>query len=668
MTAIGELIHAALGTSTLIDGFTCIPTVPASLAVQVTPGSICLLDVVDSSSYGSLTADSMPLMKMGYSRTTSSITITPPSTSGYAQNYLIEVAFSETSDTPVLLPYYNPDDPAAPLQGTGNSGVEQDTRRSQLAILNLKSGTAAPAGTQVTPTVDAGYVPMFVVTVAQGQTTITSTDITVHPTAPFIAPKLPDVPAAIQAQAGNYAVDAGTANAVSVTLPLYTSVHAGMPLRIKKGVTANTTSVTLAVNGVSPVSVVWADGTALAGGDWPANAIGEVVYTGTVWQLIGVAGPTIFSRVPPEAGPVVTDAALVHYGVDTGTANAITASSVSPTVVGTVTTGMQFEIAKGATANTGGVTASISGQAGAVVWADGSALVAGDWPASTPALLMFDGTDFKVLSMMGPSVFARGASFQPTATLNFYVRPDGNDANDGLSNSSGHAFLTIQGAVDAITYRYISLKQANINIANGTYAGAYFIESSIATWNLVGNVSTPASVAITAASPSVSGGRGFVAFSGATVVCGGFAFTTYYESVAATGGGVLTLHDCNFTPPTSADPIVCSQGSSLFIYGTVRYTGAFGSLIAGSDCSYVNIGNASVSFIASGTTSFTTGFVNCSACSSARIVPTNTSFSGTVTGPRYSVTLNGVLITGGSGATYLPGNASGASSTGGQYT
>jgi hypothetical protein len=40
---------------------------------------------------------------------------------------------------------------------------------------------------------------------------------------------------------------------------------------------------------------------------------------------------------------------------------------------------------------------------------------------------------------------------------------------------------------------------------------------------------------------------------------------------------------------------------------------------------------------------------------------------GTVTGTRYNCDLNGIMDTGGGGANYVPGNAAGATATGGQY-
>ena len=57
-----------------------------------------------------------------------------------------------------------------------------------------------------------------------------------------------------------------------------------------------------------------------------------------------------------------------------------------------------------------------------------------------------------------------------TATKNYYVRTDGNDANDGLANTSGSAFLTIQAAVNKIA---TALDMTNfgciVNVADGTY-------------------------------------------------------------------------------------------------------------------------------------------------------------------------------------------------------
>jgi hypothetical protein len=86
---------------------------------------------------------------------------------------------------------------------------------------------------------------------------------------------------------------------------------------------------------------------------------------------------------------------LTNVGYDTGTANAA--------VVTFTLAGMRFWIKKYTSANTGAMT--LNGVA--LNWADGSALVAGDWPASVFAEVIYNGATYGLLSVMGPSVFSR---------------------------------------------------------------------------------------------------------------------------------------------------------------------------------------------------------------------------------------------------------------------
>ena len=64
---------------------------------------------------------------------------------------------------------------------------------------------AAPTGSQTIPPADAGYTSLWSVLVSNGQTQITSSNIAIIKDAPFISPKLTQVPPAIQAQKDNYA-------------------------------------------------------------------------------------------------------------------------------------------------------------------------------------------------------------------------------------------------------------------------------------------------------------------------------------------------------------------------------------------------------------------------------------------------------------------------------
>jgi hypothetical protein len=192
MTALGYLAQLVLGTSTVVDGLGCTPTVPASLTVTVGPGSITTFSVVDTLAYGSLPADTAdPLVKMGINLASTSFTLAPPVTTGRSTNYLIQAALLESDANPVVLPYYNAANPAQPYSGPTNSGVAQNTNRIQRAQLQLKAGAAANTGSQTTPPIDNGWVGLYVVTLSYGQTTIGATSITQLPAAPFITWKLP---------------------------------------------------------------------------------------------------------------------------------------------------------------------------------------------------------------------------------------------------------------------------------------------------------------------------------------------------------------------------------------------------------------------------------------------------------------------------------------------
>ena len=76
--------------------------------------------------------------------------------------------------------------------------------RAGRLILSAKAGIAAATGSQTMPSADAGYVGVWVVTVANGQATITSTSISAAPGAPFFA-TLPALMAGFAASASQSA-------------------------------------------------------------------------------------------------------------------------------------------------------------------------------------------------------------------------------------------------------------------------------------------------------------------------------------------------------------------------------------------------------------------------------------------------------------------------------
>jgi len=194
MVALGYLIQATLGASPVVDDLACTPTSPASLTVQIGPGSIIASGTIDPFPFGSLPADtSDPLLKMGVNTGPVSFTLTAPVVSGQSIAYLIEASLLEADASPVVLPYYNAANPLQPFSSQSNSGAAQNTQRVQRVQLQVKPGAPANARTQAVPPVDSGWVGLYFVIVSYGQTQLTAASIAQIPNAPFVPFKLPSL-------------------------------------------------------------------------------------------------------------------------------------------------------------------------------------------------------------------------------------------------------------------------------------------------------------------------------------------------------------------------------------------------------------------------------------------------------------------------------------------
>lgn len=194
MIAVGFLAQAVLGTNSVADGLACTPTMPASMNINVGPGSLTQFAPIDLLAYGSMSADTVDyIVKMGINTTAASFTLAAPQGSGQSINYLIEAAFEEVDENPVVLPYYNAGNPAQSFSGPGNTGTAQNRLRAQRVQLQLKAGVPASTGTQATPVPDSGWIGLYQISVGSGQTQISSGNISPLPTAPFLNWKLPSL-------------------------------------------------------------------------------------------------------------------------------------------------------------------------------------------------------------------------------------------------------------------------------------------------------------------------------------------------------------------------------------------------------------------------------------------------------------------------------------------
>ena len=190
MVAIGHVLQDMLGTSTLFSGLGCVPTAPAGMTVNVNPGRAYSYQVTDAGAYSSLAADSHMLMKQGIVLDATNFSCPAPTTAGFSINYLVQGAFQEVDGGATVLPFYNASNPAQAYNGPNGTGASSNTYRDNTVQLSLKAGAAATTGSQITPTPDAGFNGLWVITVPYGATSITSGNISQYSGAPFLTADL----------------------------------------------------------------------------------------------------------------------------------------------------------------------------------------------------------------------------------------------------------------------------------------------------------------------------------------------------------------------------------------------------------------------------------------------------------------------------------------------
>lgn len=275
----------------------------------------------------------------------------------------------------------------------------------------------------------------------------------------------------------------------------------------------------------------------------------------------------------------------------------------------------------------------------------------------------FTGTDVETsLQELGANVREK-----LSAARTYYVRTDGSDSNDGLTNSSGGAFATIQKAYDTIQALDTNGKTTTIKFGNaGTYTGGLsitspwvgggqiVIEGDTATpsnilWNVTGNCITTSGVLP------------------AKLAVKGVKFQSSSVAINHSAIGTIDLQgNIEFGACTTAHMATDQAGANIIITGNYTINGNSTrhlSAIRNSVISY----SGTITVTLSGTPAFSTAFAIAHTCASMYIINSSVTFSGSATGTRYNISANGVIQTFGGGATYLPGDVAGTTATGGQY-
>jgi hypothetical protein len=252
--------------------------------------------------------------------------------------------------------------------------------------------------------------------------------------------------------------------------------------------------------------------------------------------------------------------------------------------------------------------------------------------------------------------------FRLQATKNYYVRTDGNDANDGSANTAASAFLTIQKAIDSYQLLDCAGSDVNINVADGTYTGANTITSRVGGGglNIIGNTGTPENVIINTTSANCFRIEGHPVNS--SVVISGFKLITNTSGncIYARSGSNVSIGNLEFSA-CAGNHIYIEYGARVGVFANYTISGnALKHIYASRSANFIQTSARTVTV--SGTPAFSTAFASADALSN--LLWFNATFSGSATGARYLSETNSVINTNGGGANYFPGNAGGTATTG----
>lgn len=185
MVSFAKMCGATFGVNGIINNFPCVPG--TGLTVAVGPGEVYQSDNIDSTQYGSIPADTAhQIIKQGILLDPVVLSVPAPGTAGQSINYLVQVKFQDIDGQVVTLPYFNPSNPTVPYAGPGGTGTSQATMRAGTMVVSLKAGTAAATGSQTTPSVDAGYIGAYVITIANGAGSVVTGNIAAFSASNFV--------------------------------------------------------------------------------------------------------------------------------------------------------------------------------------------------------------------------------------------------------------------------------------------------------------------------------------------------------------------------------------------------------------------------------------------------------------------------------------------------
>jgi hypothetical protein len=263
-----------------------------------------------------------------------------------------------------------------------------------------------------------------------------------------------------------------------------------------------------------------------------------------------------------------------------------------------------------------------------------------------------------------------------TTDRTYYVRTDGSDSNNGLTNNSGGAFLTIQKAIDVASSLDLSIYNVVIQIVDGTY----ILSNSVVLKKLIGsgkgiiqgNSTTPSNVIIEGLTKSCFE---IIGTKGTSWVIKDLKVQSTTSSSNTRACLFLSNADCDIDNIVfgampggsfSSRHVTTTNKSLLRIMGSYSITGSANMHLLSEVDSTIDFRDAEaiapITVTLTGTPSFSNGgfwwcasmgLINCFAGGSGL------SFSGSATGDRYIGYYRSLILTNGGSSTFLPGSSSG---------
>lgn len=414
----------------------------------------------------------------------------------------------------------------------------------------------------------------------------------------------------------------GTWTTSTTTLARTTIIHSSTGSKVNFTVAPNVAIVALADQFINPA------GDTMTGALVVPNASGLKIKDTDASHTLGLVG----------GSNLTADRTLTLTTGDASRTLTLTAdSSIGGTAY--VSGGTDVAVADG---GTGASTLA----ANAVLLGNGTSALQTVAPSTSGNVLTSNGTTW---ASVAPAITRE----KLTSARTYYVRTDGSNSNDGLTNSAGGAFLTIAKAMTVAAALDLGGNAVTVQVGAGTYAEAVTLAPLIGgTGTLIGDTTTPSNVVISATSAhavqATNGNRAW------TVRGFKLTTTTAGYGLHINNGSAITYNNLDFGAASGGQITVLNVSSAIC-------TGNY-SISGGAPCHWFSDSNSTIlsdadTITLSGTPDFSTAFAF--AHGGAMLKLDGNTFSGSATGKRYQVQNGAVIFVNGAGTSYLPGNTAG---------